>query len=509
MSSISAGTTSGTALVSTGDTTGTLDLKTGAGATTALSIDASQRVGIGTSSPAQRLDVRTTSGNAYVGVGRASQSTGQVGLTLYGGTSGTDWIIYQPTSSNNLTFYGNGSDQVVITSGGKVGIGVTNPSALLDVRGSAPYMYVSDTVGANKAAFVAEATNTVVNVGSTYLGAAAVPLALVVGGAEKARIDSSGNLGLGVTPSATTGSGVKGFEIGGIGNGLLGNSANVWATQNVYFNAGFKKAGAGYATMYNQSGGTHNWNVSTTSGGAAGDAITFTQAMTLDASGNLGIGTSSPNDKLTVASDNYLSFQTSSTTFNSGRVARIGGVSVGSGNGYLSFETYQGGSGGGERMRLESDGLLQISKGTYTGFWIGDAGYKMFVTAGRLVAQNGSNGVELAFNASAWAAYSDIRAKTSLTPITDAKTKLKTARTVTGRYITDSEDVSRSFLIAQDWFEILPESVDASDPERLSLRYTETIPLIAAAVNEQTDEIAELKAIIESLTARIAALEAQ
>jgi hypothetical protein len=48
MSSIAAGTTSGTALVSTGDTTGSLVLKTGSSATTALTIDTLQNVGIGT-----------------------------------------------------------------------------------------------------------------------------------------------------------------------------------------------------------------------------------------------------------------------------------------------------------------------------------------------------------------------------------------------------------------------------------------------------------------------------
>ncbi len=80
--------------------------------------------------------------------------------------------------------------------------------------------------------------------------------------------------------------------------------------------------------------------------------------MTLNSTG-LGVGVS-PNDKLTVLADNYLSFQTSTLTFNSGRVGRIGAVSSGSGNGYLVFETYKGGSGGGERMRIDSDGNVGI-----------------------------------------------------------------------------------------------------------------------------------------------------
>lgn len=56
MSTIAAGTTSTTALVSTGDTTGKLVLQTN-GTTDAVTIDTSQRVGIGTSSPSSKLHV--------------------------------------------------------------------------------------------------------------------------------------------------------------------------------------------------------------------------------------------------------------------------------------------------------------------------------------------------------------------------------------------------------------------------------------------------------------------
>jgi hypothetical protein len=94
------------------------------------------------------------------------------------------------TAGNTISF----TQAMTLTAAGKLGIGVTSPSGLLDVRGAAPFMYIVDSAGANQAAFVAEATNTVVNVGSTYLGTAAVPLALVTGGTERARIDTAGRV---------------------------------------------------------------------------------------------------------------------------------------------------------------------------------------------------------------------------------------------------------------------------------------------------------------------------
>jgi Chaperone of endosialidase len=58
-STISAGTSAGTAIAIAGDTTGALALQTNNG-TTAVTIDTSQNVGIGTASPASSLDIRAT-----------------------------------------------------------------------------------------------------------------------------------------------------------------------------------------------------------------------------------------------------------------------------------------------------------------------------------------------------------------------------------------------------------------------------------------------------------------
>jgi hypothetical protein len=58
--------------------------------------------------------------------------------------------------------------------------------------------------------------------------------------------------------------------------------------QNAYENSGWKYVNTATASGYEQYLGAHTWY--NAASGTAGNAITFTQAMTLDASGNLGIG---------------------------------------------------------------------------------------------------------------------------------------------------------------------------------------------------------------------------
>ena len=102
-----------------------------------MRIDSSGNVGIGTTSPTSgRLDVVTSSGAAYVNIRRNSQSTGEVGLTLYGGTSSNNWSMYMPTSSNDIRFNTAGVDRVTVDSSGNVGIGTTTPVAQVGIYGA-------------------------------------------------------------------------------------------------------------------------------------------------------------------------------------------------------------------------------------------------------------------------------------------------------------------------------------------------------------------------------------
>ena len=181
--------------------------------------------------------------------------------------------------------------------------------------------------------------------------------------------------------------------------------------------------------------------------------------------------------------------------------------------GRLVFSTTaDGASSPTERMRIRANGEIVATSsfnvsyaGTSTGTFAYDA-QTGAGTAGLLVMIGkgndgaGGGGVSLSRGATSWAAYSDERAKTDLVTIKDGLSKISGLRAVTGRYLEDSEGTSRSFLIAQDVQAVLPEAVDAGDPEKLNLRYAEVIPLLVAALKESKERI-------ETLEAKVAALE--
>jgi hypothetical protein len=98
--------------------------------------------------------------------------------------------------------------------------------------------------------------------------------------------DTSGNLGLGVTPSAWI-SNFKGLQVK---NASLMSFDNLSATlsQNAFYDGAWKYISTDFATQYGQVGGEHQWFIAPS--GTAGNPISFTQAMTLFSTGNLGIG---------------------------------------------------------------------------------------------------------------------------------------------------------------------------------------------------------------------------
>ena len=99
------------------------------------------------------------------------------------------------------------------------------------------------------------------------------------------------NLGLGITPNASWSS-FSAIQLGGNTYNAIASSNSYMAVYaNTYYDGtNFKYVSTAGASTYTQNGGAHYWSVA--SSGTAGNNITFTQAMVIDASGNLLVGTS-------------------------------------------------------------------------------------------------------------------------------------------------------------------------------------------------------------------------
>jgi hypothetical protein len=322
------------------------------------------------------------------------------------------------------------------------------------------------------------------------------------------RIDTSGNLGLGVTPSASF-AGYKTFQIASQGvissdstsNGELEINNNAYRAVTT---AALTYINSFAATKYAQYQGVHRWF--TAASGTAGDPITFTQAMTLDASGNLLVGktaTTNTTPGIVISSGLYAATASSTSTnlatnngaalnlINSsatdGNFSNIGAynsnglvvsqidfinVSHASRTGDIAFLTHNGSSLL-ERARITAAGDFLVgttSSATNrrfevqsTGDGSGQLGLRnsgatagLYWTMGpnasnNIVVYNQSSvGVFISDGNTSWSSSSDERLKTDLKNIENAFDKVATLRAVTGRFKTDAEGVSRAFLIAQD-----------------------------------------------------------
>jgi hypothetical protein len=224
----------------------------------------------------------------------------------------------------NVASGGSATEQMRLTTTG-LGIGTSSPSSKLQVNSGATTT-VAQLISTGANTYTPTASTSLINanlqLGGANASGATTGMRFTQGGSfelyfggvqeaagagayvwqgysgsayvERMRLDSFGNLGLGVTPSAWGGaSGNRAIEVGFAGSGLWSNSANnTVVTSNAYFNgSGWIYGATGAASIFQQDAGGHYWF--TAPSGTAGNAISFTQAATLTANGEYLVGLTS------------------------------------------------------------------------------------------------------------------------------------------------------------------------------------------------------------------------
>lgn len=432
----------------------------------------------------------------------------------FGAFAGTAPVagFYLPTT-NNLAFTTASTERMRINSAGAVLVNTVTQTG-------STRMVVADATGNGQIRAIHSTGLGLLINQATASGAAYIQqqdnadLAFATNNSERMRIDSSGNVGIGTSSPGsklyTQLSSATAYSSGVTGNGLtIYNSS---ATTNQYVGITLQgeptTGNGGIATIMGTTTGSGNMDLTFSTRGSA----TLAERMRITSTGLVGINTSSPSRRLHVASPSATKLGLATGALFTD-TANDGGVLIGSDFvvGYIQGCNAAGTSSKDIFMQVEG-GYLSVgnagisgnqtiltlknpSNGTVWG--VGPQ------TGGSFLVYNGSGvGVYIASGSTSWSSSSDERTKTAITPFENALGKVCTLRAGTGRYLTDDESVSRSFLIAQDVQAVLPEAVNVQDDEQktLGLSYTDLIPLLVGAIKEQ-------QTLITSLTTRITALE--
>ncbi len=408
----------------------------------AMRIDSSGNVGIGTTSPADKLHVA----GAVFSTSNTVLGTTTGAIFDYNDSQDSGRLLAYKSTGSNLLFYTNPSsgsltERMRIDSSGNVGIGDTSPSAKLEVAGSSNSTYLiaggDDSSNGRGLTFTSSASASFNGAVHTINAPSSQGvIALSTHSTERMRIDSSGNVGIGTTSPVAV--------------------LDVEYNQENFFRG--ERTGTTTGALYTKltnAGGNYYYGVDSSAGdrmtisGGSAYALTFTTEgarpivfatnnygrMTLNSSGNLMLGTSTSSGLLSL--------------YNSGQT----GLNINTPTGTNTFAAFQ--------------------------------------RNGSTVGSITTNGSTTSFNTSSDARLKDVTGSARGLEVINELNPVA--------YNWKESGQADEGLIAQEVLDVVPNAVSGSEEEMYQMDYSKLVVHLVAGMKEQQTQIEALQSEINNL----------
>lgn len=379
------------------------------------------------------------------------------------------------SASANLDVQDNNGGHMVVLKNGNVGVGIAVPTAKLNVQnGNLSVNQASaNTFGAGVLAAASFGT------GNTNNGWYSIS------GGQNNVASGQNSLTIGFE-NFTSVNGRNAFTYGSSNQAIAGNSL------------------AGGTSSYAAGNNSVALGQSTQATGAAAITLGFNNL----ASGNNSVAIGHTT-RASGASGISIGYNTTASGSNS---MALGHTSTASGPvsfavGYLAVADGGNSFAIGRQARALHDGSMVISDGytTDVNSFANNSLHMRFIGGYTLRTAANNVGVRLQTGDVTWASVSDIRAKKDIVDIQDGLAAVMKLRPKKYHYKdTDEKHFSLGF-VAQEAIKVLPDVVNTPEDKDdfMTIRYTEIIPILTKAIQEQQAEIEALKSENQALKAQV------